>query len=277
MKTAFLDALLADLPVGVSDFMQTSIGTIPTMTIPTTKDDAIIACGKLSAHLNNFLLAPFSGLTPVELLLRIGQKNPVLISGLLAGLEVIAGEGGRLTILSPKDGDLVSDYDILFKCKGEGITAVTVLITPFGMELSLTDNAGEWEGGLTDVLPGGGCEATFTATYSDGSEVSKSVSFTMAEAAIVSTFPAAGQTYTPEALQTVQVTLNDIAAGINESITVSIFGVSVTMTKTTDTTYASETLTANFLDFIGANIMTVEYMAADGSKTRDIGFTLEIL
>ena len=94
-----------------------SIGTIPP---PATVDEAIVANGKAAANINN-ILAEFSGLPLLELLLRVGQYNEVLQGILAASLEYIEGSDRSLLIVSPtSDGAYTDDQEIQFSCDTPG-------------------------------------------------------------------------------------------------------------------------------------------------------------
>lgn len=100
-KQAFIDALEQELPGGVSNFLTTELPVAPSVDTPTTEEAAVLAQGVLAKYLLDVFYA-FSGITPVDLILRIGQQNAVLKSMLLAGLQFV-GEVGEhsFTILEP--------------------------------------------------------------------------------------------------------------------------------------------------------------------------------
>ena len=183
MIEEFIKELEKDTPSGVLNFLATQIGEIDEISAPSTTDEAVIACGQLAANLNNAWLKKFSGFTPVEGLMRIGQKNPVIISSLLSNLEFITASN-KLTIISPTSGQEMT-YEDLFACTGAGIESVTVTIDA-GMEITLTQNGDVWSGGFVDELATDAeLTATFAASFADGENVSKTVSFTIAENQIV--------------------------------------------------------------------------------------------
>jgi hypothetical protein len=100
LKTDFLSELNADLPDGVGGLLDKAIPAAPSVATPTDVDSAIIAQGVLAKYLLD-LFDTFRGLTPIELLLRIGQKNATLQAALLAGLEYVEKTSFEYEILSP--------------------------------------------------------------------------------------------------------------------------------------------------------------------------------
>lgn len=87
LKTDLL-AALSELPEGIQTKLYTQFPAVPGISWPTTVDEAIIAQGQLACNLNQVLQA-FAGVTPVDLLLHIGQHNPVAKALLLAVLEYV--------------------------------------------------------------------------------------------------------------------------------------------------------------------------------------------
>lgn len=261
MKTDFIQALYNDMPATVGAFLETAIGEVAEISIPTTKDDAVIACGQLAANLNNAFLKPFVGLTPIELFMRIGSKNPVFISSLLSGLEVISGQGGKLTVISPADGAVVPTwFDAGFACKGKGIESAVVSVDSTEITLAAEDDT--WKATLTTPLSIGAHTATFTATYGDGSTADKTVSFeATANMELVSTFPENETSYLPEEVTRLEVVLNEEAAAANPSVTADVFGQAFTLLKS-GATYAVE-IGAIAADWVKLNQMTVKSAAGD--------------
>lgn len=80
-----IDALRA-LPPGVGDYLETPL-EFTEIPYPNSAETGNIASGQAAAMLNNQLLVPFSGYTPIEGFLRIGQYNPVIQGILLASIE----------------------------------------------------------------------------------------------------------------------------------------------------------------------------------------------
>lgn len=145
VKQSFIDALNTT-PDGIDAFLETPIPTVAAFAMPTDVDSSIIAQGKLAYNINEILRA-FGGLTPIELLLRIGQHNSVLQGALLAGLEYIEQEGYEFTIVSPTPTGIYSPtQEIQFaadletqedfnKCSG---IVVEVIVPPTQNEGQLT-------------------------------------------------------------------------------------------------------------------------------------------
>ena len=276
MKFDFIQEMLADIPATIADFLETPIGEVVDIPVPTTRDTAVIACGQLAANLNNAFLKPFVGLTPIELFMRIGSKNPVFISSLLAGMETIAG-GGGLTIVAPADGSVNPNY-FTFACTCSGTPTTVEAIIDDDVTVSLTSKTGNaWYGQPTTPIATGKHAAIFMATYEGGDSISASTNFeTTANMELVATFPKNDTTYRPEEITHVSVTLTDDAAVQNESVNVSIFGQSLNLSRESGATYNKDfaELNLNLFDWIGANLMAVSYEGADGSRNEQITFML---
>lgn len=262
MKTEFIQEMLDDMPDTVRDFLDIPIGDVSDISMPTTKDAAVIACGQLAANLNNAFLKPFVGLAPIELFMRIGSKNPVFISSLLAGLEIISGQGGgKLTIISPANGAVVPTwFDAGFVCKGTGIDSAVVSVD--GTDLTLSADGDTWKATLSTPLSAGKHTATFTATYGDGSTADKTVNFeATANMELVSTFPENETSYTPEEVTRLEVVLNEEAAAANTTMTAEVFGQAFTLLKS-GATYAVE-IGAIAADWVKLNQMSVKNAAGE--------------
>lgn len=245
----------------IPDVLQERIfGEIPEIAVPESEADAMIAVGKLSAHLNNCILAPLSGLDVVELLLRVGQRNSNAVASVLANLEVIASAGGgKLTILAPTDGAVVPNYTE-FACSGNGLQSASVDVD--GEPITLTQDGDTWKGFPSIPIPTGKHSAAFSATFGDGSTVSASVNFeTTANMELVATFPENETSYRPEEITEISATLTDEAAAENESLTAEVFGQVFTLAKT-GVKYAVQA-GGIYVDFVGMNLMTVKNAAGD--------------
>lgn len=235
-------------------------GEIEEIPIPETEEDAMIAVGKLSAHLNNAVLMPLSGLDITELLLRVGQRSSTAIAAVLSGLEVISGGGGgKMTILSPTDGAVVPNYSE-YACSGKGISAASCSVD--GDAITLTQDGDTWSGYPSTPIPTGKHSATFSATFGDGSTVSETVTFeTTANMELVATFPENETSYRPEEITEISATLSDDAAEANESLTAEVFGQVFTLAKS-GVKYAVQ-VGEIYVDFVGLNLMTVKNAAGD--------------
>ena len=246
-------------------------GAVQEIEMPTTEAAAMIAVGKLSANLNNAFLVPLSGMDLTELLLRVGQRSSTSISALLSGLEVIAGAGGRLTIISPAEGADIG-LSAQFSCSGEGLTGVVVTIAG-QMEFDLELQGDIWSGILPDALAGGTYTAVFVGTFGDGATAEASVSFAIVEAdIIVDSVPAPDTSYEPDDLAQARVTLKD---GIEaSSVSISMGGVSLDMEKTTGNTYAADLLNASFLGVAGVYIADISVVTSDGTIKKSFEFSL---
>ena len=248
-------------------------GTFTDIPFPATEEDAIIAIGQLSANLNNLLLKPLSGLDIVELLLRVGQKNSTAIDSLLSGLEAIAGGGGKLKVIYPTNGSVLTDYAEPFACSGQGIQLVVV--TMAGYEMELTADGDIWSGTLTDVPPVGAQTATFTATFQDESTATETVSFEVAESEIfVATFPENETAYASEDLTNVSVELSTDAAGKTATITFNVLGQTITLDKIGTSSWGKHLAEFN-LDFVpGLQTSAFTRTGEDGTQTLDVSFNI---
>lgn len=112
------------LPDGIQEFLDTPFPEVQTISTPADVDAGIIASGVLSKVLLDWL-APFAGLTPIELLTRIGQHNSVLEIAMLAGIEYMGGgddptpEDFAIEILSPQSG--ITYYAGELRLRAQGI------------------------------------------------------------------------------------------------------------------------------------------------------------
>lgn len=195
LKQTFLEAVRLT-PDGIVAFLETPIPAAPTIGTPADVDAAILASGVLSKYLLD-LFTPFAGLTPIELLLRIGQHNSVLESAMLAGLEYIEGsadgdtsENGEFSISSPQPGDIgqgvvYSASDIPFiaivtkgTCTKMLIDTLTLLpadVVKTGVTMHEID--GKWRQYMN--LTQGQYTVSMTATFETGDPVTHNVGFTV--------------------------------------------------------------------------------------------------
>lgn len=261
MIKTFLDELHADMPEGLAAYLETPFGEVADIAMPNSKDAAVIACGQLAANLNNAFLKPFAGMTPVEMILRAGQKNPVFISSLLGSLEFITGGGGGLQIIAPAEGSVNPNYfELACACPGK---PVTVSVTVGEMVIDLTRKTGNtWKGFPATPIPSGKHLAEFLAEFDDGSTLVKTSNFeTTANMELVATFPENDTSYRAKEITQVSATLSDDAAASTDSLTASVFGQVYTLAKS-GATYAAEVWEI-YIDFVGMNVMTVKNLAGD--------------
>lgn len=245
MKSDFIQALFDDMPATVGAYLETPIGDVVDIPVPTTKDTAVIACGQLAANLNNAFLKPFVGLTPIELFMRIGQKNPVFISSLLAGLETISGSGGKMQIDIPKNGGTYQQLKTIV-VSGIGIQTLTANLNE--SDLTLSDNNDVWNYTFDTFLEPGEYSLICKATFDDGAQGSAISIFTVkaAEHTFAPTFPTSGQSY-PAGSVPFSATGTEIS-----SVSVEVGGQTAQLSKSGDNWTASISLTpgeysANFL------------------------------
>lgn len=182
LKQDFIEAIRLT-PDGINNFLEATIPEPPEVSTPADVDAANVACGVLAKYLLDFF-RPFAGLTPVELLLRIGQHNTVLESAMLAGLEYIEGANSgenTITILEPAAAGVYSPGEMRF-------TAIAVNAFCLGMTLAIGDNDpvkmisnnDQWQQYATVIT--GDYTATVAAQFEDGSTATATVNFSVADA-----------------------------------------------------------------------------------------------
>jgi hypothetical protein len=128
MKDSLLTALNT-LPDGIQEFLAVALPEIESISVPTTTDDAIIAQGVLAANINTWMEA-YVGLCPIEMLLRIGQKNEALQCLLLSALEYFGT--ADFSVSSPADDAVFTDEQtVTLSVSGnaDDITAISVTVT----------------------------------------------------------------------------------------------------------------------------------------------------
>jgi hypothetical protein len=142
VKNAFVEAL-NDTPDGIKSFLEVPLPSLAGIGVPSTVDEAIIAEGTLAANLNTILTA-FVGLTPVELLLRIGQHNVVIQSMLLAAIQYI-GNVGEMTIEAPKSSGKYFGYfsDFVVSFTGGDPVSVSCALDA-NDKFDMVKQAGKW-------------------------------------------------------------------------------------------------------------------------------------
>lgn len=188
LKSTFIESL-RQTPEGINAFLNTAIPPLEATTKPTTVDDAQITQGIL-AHNFNLILKPLEGLTPIELLLRIGQHSNVAEAMLFSGLEYIEDPESAekdFTIKEPVEGTKYAQGDIriIVEAKNGTIGSVTVNCNdPFveeegGIEFDVELNADETG---TTFYGMARCEGigewilTFTVTFNDSEKTIKTAS-----------------------------------------------------------------------------------------------------
>lgn len=265
-KQDFITALL-EMPVGVKPVI---VGEIAEISMPSDKDNAMIAVGQFAANMNNALLKPLAGLDIAELLLHSGERSSVQVSALLSRLEVIADKGSKLKVLSPLDGALV-EPDVTFMCKGDGITAVLVTIEGWG-EIELAAVEKVWAGQLTDSIEAGNYAATFKATFGDDSTAEASVSFTVKEAEIVlASVPEDGASYMPADLPEISVVIKeDVPVS---TVQFSLFNQTITLTKGSGNIFSAPLSLTITNELFGAKVGVIDVEVDGEHTTKSLTFT----
>lgn len=185
---------LRETPGGVLNFLLTPLIEAPGQEYPTTKDDAIIVQGVLAAFLLN-ALKPFAGLTPIEMIMRVGQHSNPLETITLSILEYIDASNAEkaFTIEEPTEGQSLAagDIRIIVKAKGK-ISSIQALTnvgagydpqTPETQITDLTSTDGEAFYGYIRIDHNGSYTTVVTATYDDKDQTVKtaSVHFSVAD------------------------------------------------------------------------------------------------
>ncbi|MGD9125756.1 MAG: hypothetical protein PVH19_00120 [Planctomycetia bacterium] len=113
-KQEFIDVWNGMLPDGVVGAAEKPIPAAPTIETPTTEEAANIAQGVLAKYLLDFFNT-FEGLTPVDLILHIGQRNAVNKALLLASIEQTSDKGGKhdISIIQPAVGTFDLSEELL--------------------------------------------------------------------------------------------------------------------------------------------------------------------
>lgn len=184
LKQTFLEAVRLT-PEGIDAFLETPLPTAPTVS---PSDDTA------NEALASFLLdvfRPFAGLTPVELLLRIGQHNSVLESAMIAGLEYLEGsdsDENTVTIFEPIEGTAYAPGEMRFSCSVSNGKAIGVnLKIGDGESLKMFAEDNLWRQFVL-VTPAD-TTATMTATMDDNSQVSATVNFIVEDTGTVPPLP----------------------------------------------------------------------------------------
>lgn len=181
-KEDFLTALNESLPEGILELLEKEIPEAPSVTVSDV-DSAIIANGHLAKYLLD-LFNTFKGLTPVELLLRIGQKNATLQAAFLAGIEYTKGEGEYDFSISLDPTIVYTDSPIPFQLEViNGEDKAVSASSLQNIELTKVENQPIWEGEYV-WTEAGQPTLTFTITFDtpDGSyDCKKSVTIQVGE------------------------------------------------------------------------------------------------
>lgn len=148
MSKAAFEQECRDLPEGVIEFLGTTLPSPTGISDPSTVDEAIVAQGKLAYNINQ-ILTQFAGMKLIEVILRIGQLNPVLHGMLATALEYIEGSERSVLIVSPTSGgSYTDDQTIQFSCDTPGDMLPTDVLVGCMLE---GDNVGTFQ--LDNLAP----------------------------------------------------------------------------------------------------------------------------
>jgi hypothetical protein len=191
IKQDFIDAI-RDTPAGIADFLTTAIPSLAATSLPTDKDSSILAQGVLAHNLNTILLL-FIGLTPVEMVLRVGQHSNVSEAILLSCLEYIEESQTQkdFEIVEPKAGTYKpGDLRLIASSSSSHIKTLTVRVTRgSGIETIEVDLNPDYQGktfvGFARLPDEGTASLDFAATFNDKDATikTKSVSVTISATA----------------------------------------------------------------------------------------------
>jgi hypothetical protein len=180
LKQEFIEAVRLT-PDGIVDFLATPLPAAPTISTPADADAAILASGILSKYLLD-LFATFEGLTPIELLLRIGQHNSVLESAMLAGLEYIEGADSAendITVLEPQDGVSYTPGEMRFIAKVSNGFCIGMTLTLGADPIKMVSQDDIFTQFVNMEV--GDYTATFDASFEDTTTQTASVNFSVEE------------------------------------------------------------------------------------------------
>lgn len=196
LKSAFIE-LLRKTPDGIADFLEVALPEPPAVSIPTTPEEAQIVQGKLAYYILD-AFRPFTGLFPVELLLRIGQHSNVAEAIALSGLEYLTDSDGQqeFEIIEPGEGQTYAPGDIRLIVKGKGKVSTVQAATndqstPEIQTTDLLSDEGEMFYGFARLAEIGEYTSLVTVTFGDDAHTQKtaSVHFTIADAGANTTNP----------------------------------------------------------------------------------------
>lgn len=179
VKNAFI-AQLRETPEGIQNFLNKALPTPPNISLPNDVDSAIIATGVLAKYLLD-LFAVFAGLTPIELLLRLGQHSNVAEALLFAALQYLGASNAQndAEILAPTEGKTYAPGNVLFRVQAKNGTLQSVLVNVWNKSLTLTNHQGVFEGTIA-LQTEGAYSATFHLTFKDADPQTATCAFTIA-------------------------------------------------------------------------------------------------
>ena len=88
-KDDLLTTLDLEYDQDLRDVLDRVIGAVPSIQMPTTVSEAIIANATAAVYFNNFVAASLANIPVVKLLLHAGQRNRTLQQMLISGLELV--------------------------------------------------------------------------------------------------------------------------------------------------------------------------------------------
>jgi len=191
-KQALIDALNSTVP-GIDDFIGTPIPELEEIT-STFDADNPTQNNEILAYNVNKILKTFEGLIPVELILRIGQKNETIQAMLLAGLEYIGAGEASMTVVAPvASGEYYGWFDSwIVNVTGGMVTSVSVTVD--GETFPLLDDGETNYLGLWPIAVGTHT-ATIKAVFEDNTSKIETISFEVKHCEDIVTIPT-DDTYT---------------------------------------------------------------------------------
>ncbi len=176
IKQTFIEAIRAT-PDGISTFLATTIPAPPEISTPEDTDAAIIVNGICAKYVLD-LFRPFAGLTPIEMILRVGQHSNVAEVLALAGLEYIGESNAQsdLEILSPSASAKLLPGNVRLQAQAKNGTMTQCAVEIGTDTISLDDTDGLFEGYIN--LEEGSYTATFSGLFEGSPDpVTADVSF----------------------------------------------------------------------------------------------------
>jgi hypothetical protein len=265
-KSAFV-AALQETPDSIKNFLEVQIPDFQDISWPTDSDAAIIANGQLAYNVN-LLLKQFSGLTLIELLLRIGQHNPVTQGILLSCLEYLPGsQTSKVLFVAPQVGGIYYGWFSEWQVRIQGDekpSKVTCLINGEEFDLSPGAETGVYEASWPVAI--GEWQATATATFATHTGEALA-GFSIRHWADAPTTPEEGGRYTLDQLSKLRLDAGNSANAV-KTVTASSENTSVSLVKAATETY--------FLAALGDLAAEWESMLAGAVSGRLVWLLFEI-
>lgn len=133
--------MFEDIPEDLRNFLGVKFGDFTELTKPTTAEEATIVMGEMCVEVQNNMLVPLSGLPLVDVMMYLGTLNPVIISGMFAGLEALESSG-PFDVIAPKDGGIYPGFFDAWTVRAPNVESVSVAVGEDSFDM--TQNDGIW-------------------------------------------------------------------------------------------------------------------------------------